>query len=82
MAIRNKRYEQISFLIPKGGRSLLHVMAIKERCTITDVIRKAILDRAGLKQIPKEWQLKIPDDDVLTPKEAAKMITEIKYRGS
>lgn len=54
---RKRDHDQVSFLIPKGGRRLLRVMGIKERCTAADVIRRAIMARAGLERVP--------DDDLL-----------------
>lgn len=57
VALRKKNYDQVSFLIPKGGRRLLRAMGIKERCTAADVIRRAILARAGLESVPEEINL-------------------------
>lgn len=51
---RKRDHDQVSFLIPKGGRRLLRVMAIKERCTAADVIRRAIMARAGLERVPDD----------------------------
>lgn len=67
---RNRDYDQIGFLIPKGGRRLLRVMGIKERCSAADVIRRAIMARAGLEQVPEE-SLLAKLDAVETPKDAA-----------
>lgn len=66
---RKTNYDQVSFLIPKGGRRLLRVMGIKERCTAADVIRRAILSRAGLERVPDEEHLEMLDE-VGTRKEA------------
>lgn len=67
---RKRNYDQVSFLIPKGGRRLLRVMGIKERCTAADVIRRAIMAHAGLEKIPKEKELELLDK-IDTPKDAA-----------
>lgn len=70
MEQRKVHYDQVSFLIPKGGRRLLRALGIKERCTAADVIRRAILARAGLERIPKESELQ-KLDAAETPKDAA-----------
>lgn len=75
MEQRKIHYDQVSFLIPKGGRRLLRVMGIKERCTAADVIRRAIMARAGLEKIPNESELE-KLDTVETPKDAA---SALKY---
>jgi hypothetical protein len=54
---RKRDYDQISFLIPKGGRRLLRALGIRERCTAADVIRRAVMSRAGLERIPNEKNL-------------------------
>lgn len=54
---RKRDYDQISFLIPKGGRRLLRALGIKERCTAADVIRRAVMSRAGLDRVPDENNL-------------------------
>lgn len=66
---RKRDYDQISFLIPKGGRRLLRAMGIKERCTAADVIRRAVMSRAGLERVPEESNL-VKLDAVETRKEA------------
>ena len=70
MEQRKVHYDQVSFLIPKGGRRLLRALGIKERCTAADVIRRAILARAGLERIPKESELQ-KLDAAETPREAS-----------
>lgn len=70
MEQRKIHYDQVSFLIPKGGRRLLRALGIKERCTAADVIRRAILARAGLENVPNESELKMLDT-ADTPKDAA-----------
>lgn len=54
---RRRDYDQVSFLIPKGGRRLLRALGIKERCTAADVIRQAVFARAGLEHLPDETNL-------------------------
>lgn len=54
---RRRDYEQISFLIPKGGRRLLRALGMKERRPAADVIRSAVLARAGLERVPDESNL-------------------------
>ena len=70
---RKRDYDQVSFLIPKGGRRLLRAMGIKERCTAADVIRRAVLARAGLERVPAEEELKTLDA-AETPREAAEAL--------
>ena len=57
MEQRKIHYDQVSFLIPKGGRRLLRAMGVKERCTAADVIRRAVMARAGLERVPNEKNL-------------------------
>ena len=70
MEQRKIHYDQVSFLFPKGGRRLLRALGIKERCTAADVIRRAILARAGLERVPNESELE-KLDAAETPKDAA-----------
>ena len=70
MEQRKIHYDQVSFLFPKGGRRLLRAMGIKERCTAADIIRRAVLARAGLEKLPDKNMLdKL--DKAETPREAA-----------
>lgn len=69
LAQRRRDYDQISFLIPKGGRRLLRALGVKERCTAADVIRRAVLSRAGLERVPAEENL-VKLDAAETRKEA------------
>ena len=57
MKLREKNYKQVNFLAPHGTRLLLHAMAQKEKCTASDVIRRAILARAGLEKMPDDVHL-------------------------
>jgi len=57
MELRAKNYKQINFLAPHGMRMLLYAMAQKEKCTASDVIRRAILARAGLERMPDDANL-------------------------
>lgn len=57
MEQRSVHYDQISFLIPKGGRRLLRAMGLKEKCTAADVIRRAVFARAGLERLPDKTML-------------------------
>lgn len=52
MKLREKSYTQVNFLAPHGTKILLRAMAQKEKCTASDVIRRAILARAGLEEMP------------------------------
>lgn len=70
MSLRNKNYERVDFLAPKGTKILLRVMGRKERCSSADVIRRAIMARAGLERLPDE-ELLAKIDETTTRKEAA-----------
>ena len=52
MKQRKEAYDQISFLIDKGGKSLLHCLALREGIGISELIRRAILARGGLQMLP------------------------------
>ena len=52
MKVRNKNYKQVNFLAPHGTKLLLRALGIKEQCTSSEVIRRAILARAGLEKMP------------------------------
>lgn len=49
-----KAYDQVSFLMGKGGRDLLRVLALRDggHTTTTDILRRAVLDAAGLHAMP------------------------------
>ena len=70
MEQRKIHYDQVSFLFPKGGRRLLRALGIKERCTAADVIRRAVMARAGLERVPNETELQ-KLDAAETPREAS-----------
>ena len=57
MEIKNKNYEQTNFLAPKGIKSLLRAMGRREKCSAAEVIRRAVLARAGLENMPDENML-------------------------
>lgn len=70
MRQRKEAYDQISFLIDKGGRSLLHCLALREGIGISELIRRAILARGGLRMLPYPDVLK--DLETITTEEEAK----------
>lgn len=49
---RKRDYDQISFVIPKGGKSLARAQALREGCTSAEVMRRALLSRCGLEDMP------------------------------
>lgn len=53
----------------------MRAMGIKERCTAADVIRRAVMARAGLEKVPAESELQ-KLDAAETPKDAA---SALKY---
>ena len=54
-----KNYDQVSFLAPKGTKELLRVLALREgeRVTGSDLLRRLILDAAGLRVMPSSDEL-------------------------
>lgn len=73
MELRKKNYDQLSILVPKGYKKLLQAMSIKERCNVSEVVRQAILERAGLKYLPDADGLK-QLTKAETPREAARAL--------
>lgn len=57
MNLREKNYEQTNFLAPKGIKTLLRAMGRRENCSAAEVIRRAVLSRAGLENMPDEVML-------------------------
>ena len=55
-AHRKKNFDRISVLVDKGGKELYRVLALREDISVTEMIRRAVLARAGLKALP------YPDD--------------------
>lgn len=49
---RKENFDQIPFLVEKGGRALLRALAMREDTNVSEFIRRAILARAGLKVWP------------------------------
>lgn len=49
---RKANFDHVSLLVEKGGRRLLHAMAIREGVSMTEMLRRAILARAGLRMMP------------------------------
>ena len=47
-----KDQEQVSFLMPKGGRALVRALALKYNTTISALLRYAVLVLAGLNEMP------------------------------
>ena len=56
-AHRRKNFDRLSVLIEKGGRELYRVLALREDCSTTEMIRRAVLARAGLRVLPYPDQL-------------------------
>lgn len=64
---RKRTYDRISTLIDKGGKWLLHAQAIRERVSVAEMLRRAVLSRCGLRMIP------YPEDlDALSKVQTAK----------
>ena len=52
MEQRARTYDRITTTIDKGGANLVKVLAIKENVSQAEIIRRAILARAGLNLLP------------------------------
>lgn len=52
MEQRSKAYDRVSILINRGGKHLLHAQALREDVSIAEMMRRAILARVGLEQLP------------------------------
>lgn len=52
MNIRKRDNDRISFLMSKEARHLIRAQAIREGVTSAEVIRRAVLARCGLEQMP------------------------------
>lgn len=46
------RFDRLSVLVEKGGRHLFRVMALREGVNISELIRRAVLARAGINVLP------------------------------
>lgn len=54
---REKNFDRVSTLIEKNGKYLINALALREGCSKTEVIRRAVLDRAGLRFMPSSIDL-------------------------
>lgn len=75
---RRENFDRVTILIDKGGRQLLRVLAIREGVSMTEMIRRAVLARAGLRILP------YPDalaelGDVTTQEEARRAIRKLQF---
>lgn len=52
MEQRKRDYDQVSFVISKGGKYLARAQALREGVTVAEMIRRAILARCGLESMP------------------------------
>lgn len=79
MAELRKKYDEVSFLAPKGTRDLLRVLAMRDgrRVTATDILRRAVLDAAGLHAMPSAADL-ADLRTVTTPAEAEAAIMRLQ----
>lgn len=49
---RRANFDRVSILVDKGGRQLFRVLALREGVSMTEMIRRAVLARAGLRVLP------------------------------
>lgn len=52
MEQRARTYDRITTLIDKGGSNLVRALALRENVSIAELMRRAILARAGLRLLP------------------------------
>ena len=52
MAQRARDYDRVAFTIDKGGSNLIKALAKREGVSLAELIRRAILARAGLRLLP------------------------------
>lgn len=78
-AYRRMKFDRISFLISKGGKQLLRILALKEGVNVTELIRRAVLARAGLNMLPSPTVLKAIDgENVKTPLDAKVIVRTLQ----
>lgn len=79
---RRDNVDRISVLVPKGGKQLLRILAQREGIKITEMIRKAILTRAGLNMMPYPEDFKglekIPENDMDAARTAVKVLQDME----
>lgn len=74
---RKKFFDQVPFLIEKGGRALLRVLALRRGTNIAEYLRTSALHEAGLNAIP------FPDDlalleEISTQEEATAAVFKLQ----
>lgn len=74
---RRKNFDRVTILVEKGCTRLLHIAALREGVSMTEMIRRAIIARCGLRVMPYPDQL-AELDDVTTPEEARKAILRLQ----
>lgn len=79
---RRDNVDRISVLVPKGGKHLFRILAQREGVNSTEMIRKAVLARAGLNMMPYPDDLKgletIPKDDMNVARTAVKVLQDME----
>ena len=75
---RRKNYDRVSVLIEKPGRMLIDVLALREGLPKTELVRRALLARAGLRMLPYPSELAEELAAVKTQEEAAKAIRRLQ----
>lgn len=81
MQQREREFDRVSILIKKGGKHLLHAQAKREDVTVAEMMRRAILARAGLKRLPDASELE-QLADVETRDEARKALLALQESDS
>lgn len=79
MDIRKRNCDRVSFVIDKDAKHLIRAQALREGVSSAEVMRRAILARCGLEEMPntadKRYQ---PIKDAVTKADAEKAITGLQ----
>lgn len=75
---RKNNYDRVSVLIEKPGRLLIDVLALREGLPKTELVRRSLLARAGLRMLPYPDELAEELANVSTQEEAAKAVKRLQ----
>lgn len=81
MRIRERSYEQVVFLTEKGGRKLYRAIAKRDGMPVSEMIRQAILARAGLSMMPYPADLE-KLDEAATAEQARQALADLQKKES
>lgn len=75
---RKNNYDRVSVLIEKPGRKLIDLLALREGLPKTEVVRRALLARAGLRILPYPEDYDKFAADVTTQEDARKAVKRMQ----